>query len=153
MNYKFFLLLLFFKIIIGCNNVEKKERIENKSIEKSLTIKVPKEDFDEFFTKFRSDSIFKFTRIKFPLKGFNSDEMGTGSEQSIYLWDKENFIFYSVEDFKNQTTTDIIKEDIIKSDSVVTYRRYKEDSGYDINYEFKNIKDKWYLIYYSYSIF
>jgi len=94
MNYKFFLLLLFFKIIIGCNNVEKKERIENNSIEKSLTIKVPEEDFDEFFTKFRSDSIFKFTRIKFPLKGFNSDEMGTGSEQS-YIYGIRKILFFT----------------------------------------------------------
>ena len=142
---------MFFKLIISCNNSEKKERIENNSIEKPLTIRVPKEDFDEFFTKFRSDSLFKITRTKFPLKGFNSDEKEIGSKQSSYLWDKENFIFYSDEDFKNQVTTDIIKEDITKSDSLVTYRRYKEDSGYDINYEFKNLNDKWYLIYYSYK--
>ncbi|KRD11762.1 hypothetical protein ASE21_08690 [Flavobacterium sp. Root901] len=111
------------------------------------------EDFDSFFKSFSLDKNFRLMHIKFPLKGFNSDESEFDSLNKPYLWKKEDWIFYSEEDFKTGKTKDEVKTDKIKKDSLIIYRIFKENSGYDIQYTFKKIDNKWNLIYYSYKNF
>ncbi|WP_374676571.1 hypothetical protein [Flavobacterium sp. NRK1] len=112
--------------------------------------KEERENFDNFFSKFRSDSSFRLSRTKFPLDGYNSDEKEIDSRDTLYVWSKEDFNFYAEEDFKKQISINI-KEHITKSDSLVFYRRYIEDSGYNINYKFNIISGNWYLVCYSYK--
>jgi len=132
-----------------------KNKVDPNQLKKSqiAIIQMPSEDFDSFFKSFSSDKKFRIAHIKFPLKGFNSDENEFNSKNKPYLWDKENWLFYSEEDFINEKKHDEIKTDKIKKDSSVIYRFYKENSGYDIQYTFKKIDNKWNLIYYSYKNF
>lgn len=144
-NYYYGLLL--FTLLFSCNDIKRENTKSEIGINKS-------ESFEEFFKKFSSDSFFRNSRINFPLKGFNSDDSNTNGKDEVYLWSKEDWSFYSEEDFSNKKDKDEKKTETIKKNkSLITYRIYKENSGYDIQYEFKKENDKWFLIYYSYKKF
>jgi hypothetical protein len=146
----FMIVILFF--ISSCN--------ENKKVETKLLPKTEvkkekliSEDFDIFFKKFSTDSAFRISRVNFPLKGFNSDETNTNLKDQSYLWSKEDWLFYADEDFKNQKSEDILKTDINKDGTYIIFRIYKENSGYDIQYKFKENNKRWFLVNYSYKNF
>lgn len=143
---KFLIILL---LVSGC----KKDKIELSQIKKAQPIieQKPSEDFDSFFKSFSSDKKFRMTRIKFPLEGFNSDENEHDSTNKSYEWEKDNWLFYSEEDFTDANEPDEIKTDKIKKEATIVYRIYKENSGYDIQYTFKKVDKKWNLIFYSYK--
>jgi len=106
-----------------------------------------KEDFDEFISKFTSDSVFRYSRIKFPLKGYNSH---AESNRQDYVWNKEIWDFYSESDMNYQNNENILNQTKSK-DSIKIWRLYKKNSGYDIEYRFKLKGNKWFLKYYSYK--
>lgn len=110
------------------------------------------EDFSDFLSKFQLDSVFRVGRTKFPLKGFNSDEKEVGSTDTLFIWTKSEFLFYSNEDF-GTTSGDEIHIEIINKGARNIYRRYKIDSGYDVSYHFETIQGQWFLKYYSYKNF
>jgi len=139
----FFSFMLLLITLNGCNN--KPETNKNK-IGKI-------ENFDEFIDKFSKDNIFRISRVKFPLKGFNSDETDFNAKDKIYIWEKEDWLFYATEDFKNIMNDSSIKSKVVKTEANMIYNIYKNDSGYDIKYEFKQIENKWYLEFYSYKNF
>jgi hypothetical protein len=132
-------------LALSCNNIKK----ENQKIESLIN---KNESFNDFFNRFSTDSVFRISRVKFPLKGFNSDETDVNSKDKPYLWSKEDWAFYAEEDF-NPKSEDVKKTDTIKTDTSVIYRIYKEDSGYDIQYKFEESKNKWFLVYYSHKDF
>jgi len=132
--------------ILACNKTKETSINSKKMIRKV-------ESFEYFFEKFSTDSKFRISRIKFPMDGFNSDEGNLNDKDKPYKWEKEDWLFYSAEDFAKNKSGDIKKTDIVKNNSYVIYRMYKENSGYDIQYRFELNKDKWYLLNYSYKIF
>lgn len=142
---------------IGCrtnkkeiiNDNEEKINIDNQPQLEQAVMKQDKENFEFFLSKFINDSVFRYNRIKFPIKGFNSD---TEFDKRDYLWTREDWDFYSVEDLRYKKDENIISE-IVRIDSSMNWRLYKENSGYDINYRFKFNNNKWYLDYYSYKNF
>lgn len=105
------------------------------------------ENFNIFLNNFISSPLFRYQRIEFPLKGFNSD---SDSDEDQYLWYKDDWYFYFEEDSVYKANPNIISK-ITYKDSLVIWRLYKENSGYDINYYFKSKGEKWYLDYYSYT--
>jgi len=141
--FSFGLLLI---LLISCNNAKK----ENQEIKNFIN---KNESFNDFFNEFSTDSTFRISRIKFPIKGFNSDETNINSKDNPFLWNKEDWSFYAEEDFNRSKSKDIKKTDTIKTGTSVIYRIYKEDSGYDIQYKFEESKNKWFLVYYSYKNF
>ncbi|MBF4515783.1 hypothetical protein IRZ71_05490 [Flavobacterium sp. ANB] len=158
---KIFLLLLAL-VLLNCNDVKRQDKgieVSTKNKADLKQFKKPEifigqkssEDFNSFFKSFSSDKQFRVAHIKFPLEGFNSDENEYNSKNKPYHWEKENWLFYSEEDFENTKSKDVIKTETIKKDSTIIYRIYKENSGYDIQYAFKKIENKWNLIYYSYK--
>ncbi|MEO0038943.1 MAG: hypothetical protein RIQ59_2154 [Bacteroidota bacterium] len=142
--------ILSFVIVIillsACNKVKEEPLKSENKINRA-------ESFEDFFNKFSTNSKFRVSRIKFPIDGFNSDETNTNAKDKPYKWEKEDWLFYAAEDFTENTSGDVKKTEIIKTNSFVTYRIFKEDSGYDIQYRFKVDKDKWYLVNYSYKNF
>ncbi|UOY08525.1 hypothetical protein L0P88_08210 [Muricauda sp. SCSIO 64092] len=107
------------------------------------------EDFDVFLSQFVEDSTFRYSRIKFPIEGFNSD---SEANRDNYVWTKEDWEFYFEEDKNYKKNENIISEVSVQK-SVATWRLYIADSGYDVNYQFGLNANKWYLISYSYKNF
>ena len=146
-------------ILLFISSCNEKKQVETNLLHKTEVKKEKfiSENFDSFFKKFSTDSAFRLSRVNFPLKGFNSDETNVNSKDKPYLWNKEDWLFYTDEDFKNLTEdiikTDIIKTDIIKDGTFTIFRIYKENSGYDIQYKFKENNKSWFLVNYSYKNF
>lgn len=141
-------LLIISLLLVYCKSETKVESDNGRNL-----IKI--ENFEEFYSKFYSDSTFQINRIEFPLKGYNSDfddgipddvrEELSMKPQEEFMWKKNEW-----EMLKN-VNDENLKKELNKSDTLVVERIYKEASGYEILRKFKPINNKWYLIYYSYS--
>jgi len=142
------ILVLFF--CLSCKDQNSNTKTEtNEVAKKDLRTNQQKEDFNLFISKFVADSLFRYSRIKFPLKGYNSD---AENDKRNYIWSKEDWDFYAMVDMEYKSDENIINETIPK-DSLMIWRLYKENSGYDIKYQFKLKENNWYLYYYSYKNF
>lgn len=105
------------------------------------------ESFENFISKFITDSIFRYSRIKFPINGFNSEE----KQQGVYTWNKEDFYFYFSETLQ-RIEDPYFKKEISEIDqNKKSLRLYVENSGFDTKCKFKLIDGEWLLDSYSYS--
>lgn len=117
-------ILLLLIIEIGCNT--------------STKISPEIENFDAFYDKFHTDSLFQVSRIQQPLEGLRFDG------ESEIKWTKENLPFL---------TTRIY--DVDTSEYKISYKKTKnefiekvwiENSGFWSEYKFRLINDKWFLV-------
>ena len=99
------------------------------------------ESFNNFYKKFHKDSLFQISRIKFPLRGINSDEMTV--EDTTYIWRKEEWLMQHVID----TTLFNIK--VIISDTIVEEEVTSKDPGVFVKRKFQYMKGKWFLVLYE----
>ncbi len=61
-----------------------------------------------------------------------------------FIWTKDNWVI-------NKKITDKqLKIDVEQSDTFVKQHIYFENSGFQVERNFKLVKNKWYLFYYSY---
>lgn len=137
------------KVITTSETVHKSYNESAKNIDESFSIAFQNsEPFDTFLNRFVSDSTFMFSRIDFPIDGFNSDFSQKGKS---YKWYKKDWIFYAEEDMRFKKRKNVITE-VMEQDSSIIWRLYKKNSGYDIKYMFKpNSKGKWMLVYYQHQ--
>ena len=123
---------------ITCCNINKGS---SQSVKVNRQILIPKkgtalEDFDSFFYRFKTDSLFQLSRIKFPLKLTITDD----DVDTIKLIQKKDwrFIFHQKED------KEIIKK-VVTGENMVNVELMIEDTGVSINHYFVNTNDKWML--------
>jgi len=97
------------------------------------------EIFDEFYTKFHSDSLFQMQRIIFPLEGGKFDY---DTEES---WAPENWRMKKVTVYQ----IDLKEYSIVfeKNDTLAFERIYIPNSGFDFQCRYRLINGKWYLVY------
>lgn len=94
------------------------------------------EDFDVFFKKFNSDSLFQKSRIEFPFKIITKDEGGDNSR----MLSKSEWRFIHLVNDKNEKS--IVRKVLIQSNKIlITYSI--EDTGVLVNHYFENINGKW----------
>ena len=146
-----FLILIFSLVTISCLNHHKKKEIPKTKDYENQNI-VLKENFENFLTKFKSHKDFRESRINFPIRGFNS-EAEILKNRSNYIWNKEEWEFYSYYDFAPNTPENISEKIIKLKSGTYIWSLYKESSGYEINYEFSCKDHNWYLKSYSYKNF
>lgn len=104
------------------------------------------EDFDGFYQKFHSDSVFQMERIDFPLKGvYRTGDENPDEVNNDFRWNKESWKMQKP--FEVDKT--IYREELNRSDTLVVHRIYIENSGFSIERKFKLIKCKWVLVFYS----
>jgi hypothetical protein len=105
---------------------------------KSFSLSSSMENFDTFYDKFHSDSIFQRSRIKHPLEGYSNDS----GEQTN--WSKENFGLLKTRIYDVDTTE--YKVYYNKTHNEFTQKFWIENSGFWSEYTFKLINKKWYLV-------
>lgn len=100
------------------------------------------ENFDVFYKRFISDSMFQLSRITFPLKCDISEKNIIKS-----FIDKQDWkpIRVSIDNVDRK----IYKVDKKNTTSEVSHRIYIENSDVDIQLRYRLIKRKWYLVYYK----
>ncbi|NJO68122.1 MAG: DUF4348 domain-containing protein [Bacteroidetes bacterium] len=123
-KWTFVFILICTIIVVQCNRkvipvIEKQVKpTTKKEISKSASTK-GLENFDQFYKRFHTDSIFQMSRIQFPLKGQKINFQGT------FSWKKENWMMikgtasevdineFNVKPLKNPTP--ILKVFIVKT--------------------------------------
>lgn len=98
------------------------------------------EDFDEFLIKFDNDSIFQFSRIKFPLKIENFTNINYDFETLSV--DEKEWDFHKGE----ITVRKIIIEREIINKTYIKLHTQVSDTDIYVIYCFENFDGKWYLV-------
>lgn len=135
-------------IIVGCIflfGCKTKQGQENRKYKIEGTSKSKGESFDTFYSKFMSDIKFQKSRVVFPLKCDISEP-----ERNIKSIEEPQWVPMKVP--IDQVDRNVYKVKVTKTPNIVTHRIYIENSDTDILLKYKQIKGKWYLIYYK-SIF
>ena len=125
------LFCIFQVLIVSCKS-------SKDTSSKPIKISSKVEDFDSFYDKFHSDSIFQKSRVNQPLKGQKFD----GTE--VIHWTKDNFGLVKKRVYDIDTA--LYKVNYQKSANEFIQKVWIEDSGYSSEYKFKLIGNKWFLV-------
>ena len=136
--------IIFFLIVAAILSVSCNTRLKN-------------ENFEEFYEKFLTDSLFQISRIKFPLPGENlgssdripsdiAEEYGieVEKEEKAYYWERDSWVPFEKVDYD----TTIFTEERLTVNDTIKIRIYIKDSGFQVGAHYKIIENKWYLVYY-----
>jgi hypothetical protein len=123
------LLLLVVATFSSCNERSSKEEVK-------------KENFDDFFNKFKNNKDFQFARIKSPLEywSYKSERVEENSTLTRRSLDKDKLRYNSF-DFKSKT-----KSTITNTDDTTVYKVRGVESAIHLNYYFAMDKNKWFLV-------
>ncbi|MDD2564576.1 MAG: hypothetical protein PHU27_10215 [Salinivirgaceae bacterium] len=131
LNFSILILFLFAiaTLFTNCKTREKSQNTNNTRVE----------NFDQFYNRFHSDSLFQISRIKIPLKGAIIDGEGTR------VWTKSNWHLMKVKIYDLDTA--VYKVEYKKHEHTFTEKFWIEDSGFSSEYRFELLKRKWFLVY------
>lgn len=134
--------LIFSILAFACQNSEQNTNVVNNDSTKITTDdnsdNTQNEDFDQFYSKFISDSDFQMDRINFPIKGKNIIDYGEEEEWTADNW---YLITVHVDDVDRNELTVEIEKDAEK----VSHLIYLPNSGFSVSYTFEIIDGKWFL--------
>lgn len=142
---------IFLILFSSCNKNRDSENsvseIQPKNIEHAVDTtsakkKIVVENFEEFNKKFHSDSLFQVSRVDFPIEGKHV----SGFEQ--YSWNRKNWQFQVIP-VAEETEIGEYQHSLVKTDTLITERFWIQDSGFEVERQFKLIGNKWFLIYYN----
>jgi len=103
------------------------------------------EDFNEFFKKFTSDSLFQVERVKFPWRL----RMAIDGREVVEETSKENWThetFYYEESYATRQINAYTQEIRTYGDTTVRLELRGVDNGIHVDYEFARDKGKWILV-------
>lgn len=145
-NSSFLSLFILALIFLSCNKVKEANSksgaaVSNASVLKPVEKELP-ENFDEFNKKFHSDSLFQVSRVDFPIEGKHV----TGFEQ--HNWTRKNWQFQAVP-VAEKSEIEEYNHTLVKTDTLITERFWIPNSGFEVERQFKLIRNKWFLIYYN----
>lgn len=129
-------------ILIGSCRSHHSDTTETQAKRKSpyANFKFESTEFESFYTKFISDSLFQISRIKFPIGGQIADYEGERN------WEKNTWPMLKWnlrEEIIN--TSDSLS--IQQTDKKFFFGSYCLDCGFSFEMAFEKIKDEWYMTY------
>jgi PBP1b-binding outer membrane lipoprotein LpoB len=137
MKNKIQLIVIIIFLLLSCSSQERPQNMRVKNESKKIE-SVVVENFDTFFLKFSSDSIFQVSRIIFPLKAEinDVDDGYSVSEMSQKEWGFINF---------SQLGSEYLIK-VIKSDTSNVVNLQINDTGVYVDYIFRFIEGKWIMV-------
>ena len=130
--------------LLSCGTKPTDSTIADKETD-SLTIsKNDQEDFNEFFKKFTTDSLFQIERVKFPWRVLMTTEDGeTVEETSKEDWTHSTFYY---EQSYGTRQEDAYTQEIKNYGDTVKLELRGVDNGIHVDYEFVKDNGKWVLV-------
>ena len=131
--------------IAGCKSTSKTQTTPETNGKTSATeAAAPKksakaEDFDKFYDRFHTDSLFQISRVKFPIEGF------CVSSDTIAKWSTKNWLMIRTRIYDVDKTQ--YKVSYNKTDKTFTERVWIENAGLVTECRFELIGGKWWLVY------
>jgi hypothetical protein len=132
-------------IVLSCGTRSTDSTASDKGTD-SLTISNnnEQEDFNEFFKKFTTDSLFQIERVKFPWRLLMTTEEGeTVEETSKEDWTHSTFYY---EDSYASRQVDAYTQEIKNYGDTIKLEFRGVDNGIHVDYEFAREKGKWILV-------
>lgn len=140
---KLVFLLVAVLVVVQCNR--KANPVAEKPVKQATkpavtTVSSKKtENFDNFYKRFHTDSLFQISRVQFPLRGQRINLKGTSS------WKKEKWLMIK------GTASEVDRNEF----NVKTTRKpdsyfegiYCKNCGFSFEMEYKLVNGKWYLVY------
>jgi hypothetical protein len=126
------------KIDTSQNQVVRDDKLDR--VVDNSTFKFKSKDFQEFYNKFITDTVFQLSRVKFPLKGQYEDFDGESEWERV----KWSCIKWDVRQELNKTDDSI---SIVQDNNRFFFGSYCRDCGFSFEMEFEKIDEEWYLTY------
>lgn len=105
-----------------------------------------KENFEDFFRKFNTDSLFQKNRTQFPLKGtFQLDPINDNNDSTFYV-NRKDYFFIKLTEPNNNIVDGITYVQITGRDNKRTVVLRMEDSGVHIEYTFLLKNGEWWFV-------
>ena len=135
--YKFVLIAC--AAIILCSCTQHRPKVSDKNAE----------DFQVFYKKFHSDSVFQVSRIRFPLHGQWANLVDFGEKREFYdrTWTRDNWTMEKDHDYSDRAYRYKIS---YRLDTVLD-QTYVVHTDFSVSKFFVLDKGKWYLSYYTAS--
>ena len=124
--------LIWTALLISCTN---------KPVNDATSDTLSGENFNDFFEKFKSDSLFQVNRVKFPWT-IPSDD---GEELVINKSDWQHASFFYQEDFATREI-DAYTQEIVTYGDTIKIEQRGVDNGIHIDFLFARIDNKWFLV-------
>lgn len=140
--------MLLFWLLILCTQCNRKanpgthSNTPNKAIagrEAKSSIFKKTENFETFYNRFHTDSVFQINRVQFPLKGKQINTNGS------FDWRKEQWLMIKAKASEIDRSTYNIK--ITKKEDSYFEGVYCKGCAFSFEMEYKLINRKWYLVY------
>ena len=112
----------------------------------SLKTSLSGEEFNDFFEKFKADSLFQIEIVKFPLtmESWDDDEENPTTEKlEISNW--RHLKFEYLDEFATRQTDAYTQETKVYTDSTKIELR-GVDNGIHIDYDFIKVNGQWFLV-------
>ncbi len=103
------------------------------------------EDFEAFYDKFHSDSLFQIAHIQFPLAGYPAHASSVLEEDESFSWKKKDWIMHK--EFQNENREYDRRFEII-SDGLIIETISHMPSDYKMQRRYSKSGEDWQLIYY-----
>jgi hypothetical protein len=135
---KQFLMLFLFASFLAC-----KKKETNTTSNAPQTINLPA-DFEAFYEKFHTDSLYQLQHISFPLKGvpMGADSMSLANG---YYFQPEYWVLQHKVDFSDGKYT---RDFQLLGENIVTETIMQTDEPYGMQRRFAKMGNEWSLIYY-----
>lgn len=148
-NMKALKIIFFATLAMACNETKPEPA---KDLQVNTVDKAPAKpgicdtDFDVFFKKFESDSVFQKEHIKFPLKNSYLDDNYENFIREDITEAKYRFLDFASDKDAMKQEYDKYTVEVTKHEDTVDYLLRGYDNGIMINITFSFINGCWYLI-------
>jgi len=106
---------------------------------KGADVKTAREDFNDFYNRFLTDSSFQMQRVQFPLPGVR---YGYGPD-TTFVWTEQDWIMLK----KPTLDGTEYNRRLQVSDTLATDEIFADNTGFYFKMVYEPIKRKWYLVY------
>lgn len=131
--------------IFACRQQQKADVVDGKK--KAIAdgsvgnrFKFQSAEFDQFYSKFISDSLFQLSRVSFPIDGGFADYEGEKN------WHKESWLMMKW-DLRSEMNNSNDSCFVEQNDSSVFWGSYCRDCGFSVEVKFQKKSGKWFLVY------
>ena len=131
-------------LLVSCGS-KTHDTMTDKHID-SVKTSLNEEKFDDFFGRFKTDSLFQIERVKFPLttESWNTDEDKPATDKvEIVSW--RHLRFEYKDEYAKREIDAYTQETKVFADSAKLELR-GVDNGIFIDYDFKKLNGEWFLV-------
>lgn len=134
-------------IVLSLTFIQCKNNSESKNVSTSdISLKELPEEFNIFFEKFHSDSIFQMEHIAFPLNGMTNALPNNPDTMIPYKWQINEWKLHrEFDNYENIFTRDFYLFD----ENTVIEKISGVDGLFQMERRFSKLNDGWNLIYYT----